>query len=156
MRLLRFDSLTRRADERPTPSQLLQHPWIVKIMQKEVNMALWLRKVWGWKKRPEDRYASLPITPLLFASHPFDAVHLTFLFFPFPPINSFNSRSSSVSNSRMNRLLSRFTCTHNITHLHDLDRDDNVNPLLVYPARLAQAQVVVPKHQSRLPWRVFG
>ncbi|GJE92151.1 kinase-like protein [Phanerochaete sordida] len=43
-------ALTRQPDQRPTPSQLLTHPWIVKIMQQEVNMAFWLRKVWGWKK----------------------------------------------------------------------------------------------------------
>ncbi|EKM54527.1 uncharacterized protein PHACADRAFT_258440 [Phanerochaete carnosa HHB-10118-sp] len=43
-------ALTRQPDQRPTPSQLLQHSWIVNMMKQEVNMAFWLRKVWRWKK----------------------------------------------------------------------------------------------------------
>lgn len=43
-------ALTRQPDQRPTPSQLLMHPWIVRTMREEVNMAFWLRKVWNWKK----------------------------------------------------------------------------------------------------------
>ncbi|KIP05101.1 hypothetical protein PHLGIDRAFT_74767 [Phlebiopsis gigantea 11061_1 CR5-6] len=43
-------ALTRQPDQRPTPTQLLTHPWIVKVMQREVNMASWLRQVWNWPK----------------------------------------------------------------------------------------------------------
>ncbi|KAH0827539.1 kinase-like domain-containing protein [Lanmaoa asiatica] len=33
---------------RPTPKEMLTHPWIVSIMKKEVPMARWIREVWGW------------------------------------------------------------------------------------------------------------
>ena len=35
---------------RPTPASLLEHPWIKSVMQHDVNMAVWIRKVWGWPK----------------------------------------------------------------------------------------------------------
>ncbi|KAF9244954.1 kinase-like domain-containing protein [Melanogaster broomeanus] len=34
---------------RPTPKEMLSHPWIVSIMKKEVPMARWIREVWGWR-----------------------------------------------------------------------------------------------------------
>ncbi|KAI0728131.1 kinase [Fomitopsis betulina] len=43
-------ALTRDALLRPTPASLLEHPWIANVMQHEVNMAVWIRKVWGWPK----------------------------------------------------------------------------------------------------------
>ncbi|KAI0027708.1 kinase-like protein, partial [Vararia minispora EC-137] len=35
---------------RPTPKDLLAHEWIVRIMAMDVNMARWIREVWGWPK----------------------------------------------------------------------------------------------------------
>ncbi|EIM79180.1 kinase-like protein [Stereum hirsutum FP-91666 SS1] len=35
---------------RPTPKEMLSHPWILRTMQQEVNMARWIREVWGWPK----------------------------------------------------------------------------------------------------------
>ncbi|KAI0930269.1 hypothetical protein AcW1_009007 [Taiwanofungus camphoratus] len=43
-------TLTRDPVLRPTPKDMLAHPWIVNVMQHEVNMAYWMRKVWGWPK----------------------------------------------------------------------------------------------------------
>ncbi|KAF8844650.1 Pkinase-domain-containing protein [Paxillus ammoniavirescens] len=34
---------------RPTPKEMLTHPWIVSVMKKEVPMARWIREVWGWR-----------------------------------------------------------------------------------------------------------
>ncbi|KAJ7485836.1 kinase-like domain-containing protein [Mycena latifolia] len=42
---LTVDPLTR-----PTPKEILAHPWVVDAMQKEVNMARWIRQVWDWPK----------------------------------------------------------------------------------------------------------
>ncbi|KAF9521534.1 kinase-like protein [Crepidotus variabilis] len=39
------DSVTR-----PTPREMLLHPWINTVMRQEVNMARWMRTVWGWPK----------------------------------------------------------------------------------------------------------
>ncbi|TCD71264.1 Protein kinase C signaling pathway involved MAPKK protein [Steccherinum ochraceum] len=41
-------ALTRNPNMRPTPKELLDHPWIVAATQNKVNMAYWVRKVWGW------------------------------------------------------------------------------------------------------------
>ncbi|EED81681.1 candidate kinase [Postia placenta Mad-698-R] len=43
-------ALTRDPLVRPTPKDMLAHPWIVNIMLHEVNMASWMRQVWGWRK----------------------------------------------------------------------------------------------------------
>jgi mitogen-activated protein kinase kinase len=41
--------LTVSGTERPTPEDMLAHPWLVNIMQgPKVNMAAWIRQVWGW------------------------------------------------------------------------------------------------------------
>lgn len=34
--------------ERPTPEYLLDHPWIKDVMKQDVQMARWIRKLWGW------------------------------------------------------------------------------------------------------------
>jgi len=34
---------------RPTPKEMLTHPWIASVMKKEVPMARWIREVWGWR-----------------------------------------------------------------------------------------------------------
>jgi len=43
-------TLTRDPALRPTPQAMLSHPWIVSIMKEEVNMASWMRRLWGWQK----------------------------------------------------------------------------------------------------------
>lgn len=50
---LRF-SLTHDPDTRPTPKEMLEHRWIVRIMKTEVPMAKWIAQVWGWSF-PEGR-----------------------------------------------------------------------------------------------------
>ncbi|KAL4074180.1 kinase-like domain-containing protein [Scleroderma citrinum] len=35
---------------RPTPKEMLAHPWIVSTMRKEVPMAKWISEVWGWNR----------------------------------------------------------------------------------------------------------
>ncbi|KAF9469896.1 kinase-like domain-containing protein [Collybia nuda] len=47
---LTVDSLTR-----PTPKDMLSHPWIIHVMKQEVHMAKWIRQVWGgYKSRKSD------------------------------------------------------------------------------------------------------
>lgn len=147
---MHFCSLTRQPDQRPTPSQLLTHPWIVKVMQQEVNMAFWLRKVWGWKKekRQDDSYV-FQFFPPLFTLFFLSLLHLSFDLLLFLVSLLFRS-SSTLTSRRMNRILSRFTCSPNAATFHDID----VDSLILYPA--VQARVAAPKHLSRLPWRVFG
>jgi mitogen-activated protein kinase kinase len=38
------------ATTRPTPKDMLAHPWIVGAMKQEVKMARWIREVWDWPK----------------------------------------------------------------------------------------------------------
>jgi len=38
---LTVDALTR-----PTPKDMLAHPWVVSVMKQEVQMARWIRQVW--------------------------------------------------------------------------------------------------------------
>jgi mitogen-activated protein kinase kinase len=35
---------------RPTPKEMLDHPWIVNVMKQEVHIYRWIRQVWGWPK----------------------------------------------------------------------------------------------------------
>ncbi|KAI5285726.1 Protein kinase C signaling pathway involved MAPKK protein [Ascosphaera aggregata] len=42
-------SLERDANLRQPPWQMLEHPWMVEMRLKKVNMALFLKKVWDWK-----------------------------------------------------------------------------------------------------------
>ncbi|CAL1707640.1 unnamed protein product [Somion occarium] len=55
-------ALTRDPNLRPTPKELLSHPWIVNVMQRHVNMASWIRQVWGWPntRRSGDTSSSRP------------------------------------------------------------------------------------------------
>ncbi|KAG6830452.1 hypothetical protein H0H92_000605 [Tricholoma furcatifolium] len=39
------DALTR-----PTPKDMLAHPWIVHVMKQDVPMAKWIHQVWDWPK----------------------------------------------------------------------------------------------------------
>jgi len=43
-------TLTVDALTRPTPKDMLEHPWVVNAMKQEVHMARWIRQVWGWPK----------------------------------------------------------------------------------------------------------
>jgi len=43
-------ALTVDALTRPTPKDMLAHPWVVNAMKQEVHMARWIRQVWGWPK----------------------------------------------------------------------------------------------------------
>jgi len=47
-----FIRLTLNVDslQRPYPKDILQHSWITTVMKQEVNMARWIRTVWGWPK----------------------------------------------------------------------------------------------------------
>lgn len=56
---LAISSLTRDPTLRPAPAGMLEHPWIVSMMQQKVDMAYWMRKVWGWKNQKSHRYALL-------------------------------------------------------------------------------------------------
>lgn len=59
---LLFTRLTVDALTRPTPRDMLAHPWVVNVMKQEVSMARWIRQVWGWPKsnqRSKDGYAIL-------------------------------------------------------------------------------------------------
>lgn len=76
--------LTRAAAQRPTPAELLQHPWIVTVMQQQVSMAFWLRKVWGWEKERRDNAYVLTtspftLTPFTF-TFPFSSFVYSFFF----------------------------------------------------------------------------
>ncbi|KAF7354312.1 MAP kinase kinase MKK2/SSP33 [Mycena venus] len=48
--MLTFDALTR-----PTPKDMLAHPWVVDTMKQKCQMAQWIRKVWDW---PRDNSSS--------------------------------------------------------------------------------------------------
>jgi mitogen-activated protein kinase kinase len=43
-------TLTMEPSIRPTPKDMLSHPWILENMKQEVHMQKWLRQVWDWKK----------------------------------------------------------------------------------------------------------
>lgn len=47
------------AGARPTPSEMLQHPWIIEQQTKKVAMDKWVAQVWGWK-RPAPSPSPLP------------------------------------------------------------------------------------------------
>jgi hypothetical protein len=42
---LRIDAATR-----PPPRDMLKHPWIQESMARKLDMAKWIREVWGWEK----------------------------------------------------------------------------------------------------------
>ncbi|KAF9482133.1 kinase-like protein [Pholiota conissans] len=43
-------TMTIDAATRPTPKDMLAHPWIISVMKQEVHMSRWIRQVWGWPK----------------------------------------------------------------------------------------------------------
>jgi len=44
-----FSSLTIIPADRPTPRIMLEHPWLLNSMEAKLNMAKWIRAVWGWE-----------------------------------------------------------------------------------------------------------
>ena len=45
---------------RPTPKEMLTHPWVAGIMKKEVPMGRWIREVWGWRPTQSSNVYVLP------------------------------------------------------------------------------------------------
>lgn len=43
------DSLEKEPPRRATPWRMLEHPWMVEMRGKKVNMELFLKQVWDWK-----------------------------------------------------------------------------------------------------------
>lgn len=44
-----FHSLEKDAQKRATPWRMMEHPWMVEMKSKKVNMELFLSQVWEWK-----------------------------------------------------------------------------------------------------------
>jgi mitogen-activated protein kinase kinase len=42
-------SLEKEPPRRATPWRMLEHPWMVEMKGKKVNMAHFLKQVWDWK-----------------------------------------------------------------------------------------------------------
>lgn len=42
-------SLEKQAERRATPWRMLEHPWMVEMKGKRVNMVQFLRTVWDWQ-----------------------------------------------------------------------------------------------------------
>lgn len=45
-------SLEKEAPHRASPWRMLEHPWMVEMRAKRVNMAHFLATVWGWEEGP--------------------------------------------------------------------------------------------------------
>jgi mitogen-activated protein kinase kinase len=45
----RFLSLEKQAERRATPWRMLEHPWMVEMKGKRVNMVQFLKTVWDWQ-----------------------------------------------------------------------------------------------------------
>jgi hypothetical protein len=41
-------SLEKEFDKRPSPEQIMQHPWVVGMQKLNVNMEKWIKEAWGW------------------------------------------------------------------------------------------------------------
>jgi mitogen-activated protein kinase kinase len=42
-------SLKKDINQRPSPEQIMNHPWVVGMQRKRVDMERWIREAWGWK-----------------------------------------------------------------------------------------------------------
>ena len=58
-----FYRLTVSPIDRPTPKEMLEHPFLVENMKKEVPMGVWISQVWGWKKNKRDGYSNVRLSP---------------------------------------------------------------------------------------------
>ena len=45
---LTTDSLEKEGSRRATPWRMMEHPWMVEMKSKRVNMEKYLSQVWGW------------------------------------------------------------------------------------------------------------
>mgnify|MGYP001658059862 CR=1 FL=1 len=43
-------SLEKEPPRRATPWRMLEHPWVLDMKNKKVNMANFVRQVWDWKE----------------------------------------------------------------------------------------------------------
>ena len=48
-RTLTNSSLEKDCPRRATPWRMLEHPWMLEMKAKKVNMAHFLKQVWDWK-----------------------------------------------------------------------------------------------------------
>ena len=67
LRILISASLIHDQAVRPSPKEMLGHPWVVKAMKEDVHMAKWVRQVWKGKKTKDRyvRYTTSDMTRLL-------------------------------------------------------------------------------------------
>jgi len=42
------NSVEKEGSKRATPWRMMEHPWMVEMKNKRVNMEVFLKKVWGW------------------------------------------------------------------------------------------------------------
>ncbi|GJJ06351.1 hypothetical protein Clacol_000542 [Clathrus columnatus] len=49
-------SLTVSAQARPIPKDMLEHKWLVNSAEVKVNMARWIREIWGWESKKGSRH----------------------------------------------------------------------------------------------------
>lgn len=47
-------SLEKEPSRRATPWRMLDHPWMVEMRSKRVNIPKYLSKVWGWEEPVAD------------------------------------------------------------------------------------------------------
>ena len=73
---------------RPIPKEMLEHPWIVSMMPQKVDMAYWMRKVWGWKNTKSHGYDRSAMPHVL---------SLTLLYAPISSSRPSSSRSEQPS-----------------------------------------------------------
>src|ERR1700738_1149965 len=41
--------LEKQFDKRPSPEQIMKHPWVVGMQKLRVDMGRWISEAWGWK-----------------------------------------------------------------------------------------------------------
>jgi mitogen-activated protein kinase kinase len=44
-------SLEKEPSRRASPWRMLEHPWMIEMRSKRVNMAHFLSTVWGWQEK---------------------------------------------------------------------------------------------------------
>ena len=43
-----YCSLEKELDKRPSPEQIMAHPWVVGMQRLTVDMERWIKEAWGW------------------------------------------------------------------------------------------------------------
>lgn len=51
---LHSSSLEKQPNRRASPWKMMEHPWMVEMRSKRVNMVKYLSYVWGWGDQPKD------------------------------------------------------------------------------------------------------